>query len=90
MSSDTTTATATATTTLTKEDILKAAKKYKQENIAIWCPNCKKNCLLVIGQEGSGGACGASISVDITYNHACPTCLAKGTSSVSYNDDYDF
>ena len=32
MSTSTTTATTTATTKLTKQDILKAAKKYKQEN----------------------------------------------------------
>ena len=67
------------------EEVLELSKRYKQENISRPC-QCGKRAL-VIGQEGSGGACGAYISVDIIYYHQCPGCLSINTSHVTYNDE---
>ena len=50
------------------------AKRWVQERVASRC-RCGGQ-LLVIAQESDGRACGARISVDITYRHKCPDCFA--------------
>ena len=70
------------------QQILAQAKRWNQDAVALPCttPACKGR-LLVVGQVGSGGACGSSISIDIEYAHACPRCLATARSSKTLNDD---
>ena len=73
-----------------RDRILRLAKKWKQENVSMNCACSRAGRLLVIGQGGSGGACGSSISVDVDYAHKCPECFATATSSATLRDDYDF
>jgi hypothetical protein len=68
-----------------RERVLTEAKRWAQERVASRC-RCGGQ-LLVIAQEGDGGACGSRISVNITYRHKCPDCFATATSSVTLDDD---
>ena len=70
-----------------RDRILAQSKKWLQDRVGENCRNCRTHTMFVIAQGGTGGACGASISVTNNYQHKCPNCFATSTSSVTYNDD---
>ena len=70
-----------------RDRILVQSKRWLQDQVGEHCSNCRTRTMFVISQGGTGGACGASISVTNDYQHKCPDCFATTTSSVTYNDD---
>ena len=52
-----------------RDRILAQSKKWLQDRVGENCGNCKKPTMFVISQGGTGGACGASISVTNIYLH---------------------
>ena len=51
-----------------RDRILAQSKKWLQDRVGENCGNCKKPTMFVISQGGTGGACGASISVTNIYH----------------------
>ena len=71
--------------------IMTLSKKWQQDKVSSTCTTrmCTGR-LLVIDQPSlrgaGGGACGASISVDIEYAQKCPVCFATAKSYETLRD----